>query len=437
MANKIYGADWVVPVASAPLRDAVVVIEGSRIAWIGSEALLPAQYRATDIDWTDGVITPGLVNAHTHLQYSGFDSLGRGQYRGFEDWSVAFEALYDREPWEWGRAAAQGAKLGLATGTTVFSEIITSDEARGAIAAARATGIEYLEVIAETTRSWSNGGREEFLKWLSDTASIETGISPHAPYNLDPAVVNDLVEIAKTRGMRLHTHLGESALEEAFYLTGDPAILFIYGDLRDEYHLVQQKGAGLKTAAYADSVGLLGECTHIAHGVYFDRCQRDLLRQRGTRVALCPRSNAVIGLAEAPVAAYLAEGHDIAVGTDSLASAPSLDLMADVKALARIARDQGYGEGDLWRRLIQAATSGGARALGMAKRGFGALSADGPADLALFAIDVTGDEVERALVEQGEGRCVLTVAQGLVVHDSRAKASGIARHVRSQDQQAS
>lgn len=439
MANRIYGADWVVPVASPPLRDAVVVIEGSRIAWIGHEALLPAQYRATEIDWTAGVITPGLVNAHTHLQYSGFDSLGRGQYRGFEDWSVAFETLYhtDREPCEWGRAAAQGVKLGLASGTTVFSEIITSDEARGAIGQAQASGIEYLEVIAETTRSWSNGGREELIKWLGDKASIETGISPHAPYNLDPSVVTDLVEIAKARGMRLHSHLGESALEEAFYLTGDPAVLFIYGDLRDEYHLVQQKGAGLKTAAYADSVGLLGECTHIAHGVYFDKCQRDLLRQRGTRVALCPRSNAVIGLAEAPVAAYLAEGHDIAVGTDSLASAPSLDLMADVKALARIAHDQGYGEGDLWRRVVQAATLGGARALGMAKRGYGALIAGGPADLALFAIDVAGDEVERALVEQGEGRCVLTVAQGRVAHDSRTNASGIERHVRSQDQQAS
>jgi len=426
----------VVPVASEPLRDAVVAVEGSRIAWLGPEAKLPPQFRAVDIDWTDGVITPGLVNAHTHLQYSGFDALGRGQYRGFEDWSVAFEALYDREPWEWGRAAAQGAKLGLATGTTVFSEIITSDEARGAIAAAQASGIEYLEVIAETTRSWTNGGREELIKWLGDKATITTGISPHAPYNLDPCVVSDLVELARSRGIRLHTHLGESALEEAFYLTGDPAVLFIYGDLRDEYHLVRQKGSGLKTAAYADSVGLLGECTHIAHGVYFDKCQRDLLRQRNTRVALCPRSNAVIGLAEAPVAAYLSEGHDIAVGTDSLASAPSLDLMADVKVLAEIARKQGYREGDLWTRLVQAATSGGARALGMAKRGYGALIEGGPADLAIFAIDVTGDEVERALVEQGEGRCVLTVAQGRVVHDDRDKASGIERHVRSQDQQA-
>lgn len=423
MASKIYGADWVVPVASAPLRDAVVAIDAGRISFVGPAAQLPAHLRDEKIDWTKGVITPGLVNAHTHLQYTGFDTLGRGQYRGFEDWSVAFEAHYhtDRDASEWGKAAARGARLGLATGTTVFSEIITSDEARGAIAAAQATGIEYLEVIAETTRSWANGGREELIKWLGDKATIATGISPHAPYNLDPSVVSDLVELAKSRDLRLHTHLGESALEEAFYLTGDPAVLFIYGDLRDEYHLVQQKGSGLKTAAYADSVGLLGECTHIAHGVYFDKCQRDLLREHNTRVALCPRSNAVIGLAEAPVAAYLAEGHDIAVGTDSLASAPSLDLMADVKALARIAHDQGYRENDLWQRVMQAATRGGARALGMAEKGYGALVTGGPADLALFAIDVTDGNVERALVEQGEGQCVLTLAQGRSVHDSRKR----------------
>lgn len=422
MASKIYGADWVVPVVSPPMRDAVVAVEGARVAYVGPEAALPEPLRGQPVDRRRGVITPGLVNAHTHLQYSGFDRLGRVQYKGFEDWSVAFEDLFhaQQDPADWGRAAAHGVKLALATGTTVFSEIITSNEARGAIHAGQASGIEYLEVIAETTRSWANGGRAAFLKWLDDKTMIETGISPHAPYSVDTSVVGDLAELAKARGIRLHTHLGESAIEEALYLTGDPAVLFIYGDLRDEYNLVRRKGAGLKTAAYADSLGLLGECTHIAHGVYFDRCQRDLLRERGTRVALCPRSNKVIGLAEAPVAAYLAEGHDIAVGTDSLASTPSLDLMADVKALAHIAQGQGYREGDLWQRLVQAATLGGARALGMAGRGHGALVAGGPADLALFAIDVAGDAVEQALVEQGEGGCVLTLARGRVAHDSRA-----------------
>ena len=137
---------------------------------------------------------------------------------------------------------------------------------------------------------------------------------------------------------------------------------------------------------------------------------------RGTRVALCPRSNRVIGLAEAPVADYLREGHEISVGTDSLASSPSLDLMEDVRELARIARAQGYDEPDLAERLIRAATWGGAKAMGLDAEGYGGLSVGGPADLALFDIAVeaetSADVVQETLVSDGPGRCVLTVAGG-------------------------
>ena len=73
----------------------------------------------------------------------------------------------------------------------------------------------------------------------------------------------------------------------------------------------------------------------------------------------------MIGLEAPPVAAYLTEGSPIAVGTDSLSSSPSLDPMADVAALARIAREQGYAGRDLHERLLSAATFGGARAMGI------------------------------------------------------------------------
>lgn len=429
MTSRIFGADWLVTICGRPHRKAVVVVEGNRIAWVGPYADLPPQWRFIDVDWRSGVLTPGLVNAHTHLQYSDFDALGRGQYRDFEHWSEAFEVAYMAvaDPSAWSDAAARGVKLALSTGTTVFSEIITNDQARGAIGASEATGIEYLEVIGEIDRSWNAGGHAAFLERLCQPATIPTGISPHAPYSIDPCVVTDLVEIARKQGMRLHTHLGESSAEQALYLSGDPTVLTIYGDLRDEYHLVRRGGAGLETAAYADSLGLLAETTHIAHGVYFDHCQRELLRSNGTQVALCPRSNAVIGLDQAPVAAYLREGHDIAVGTDSLASCPSLDLMGDVKLLAVIAREQGYDGEDLYVRLMQAATVGGARALGMAEKGYGTIVVGGPADFAVFDIDVAGENVERALVEHAEGRCVLTVAGGAVAHDIRQEGSASSR----------
>ena len=420
MRNRILGADWVVTQTGAPIEKGVVVVEGAKIAWVGREADLPSQFARQTVDRFRGVITPGLVNAHTHLQYTGFAALGKRQFTSFEHWADEFEVEYlaVTSPDEWTRAAAQGVKLAINSGTTSLAEIITNDAARGALAAHFAGGVEYLEVISEIDRSWADGGRDAFLQRLAAPSQSQVGISPHAPYSVDPDVITDLVRLAHDTDLRLHTHLGESGFEDALYQHGIPRVLDVFGDLRDEYVLVREGGRGMKAAVFADSIGLICPRCHIAHGVYFDRAQRDLLLAQGTQVALCPRSNAVIGLDMAPVADYLREGHEIAVGTDSLASSPSLDLMADVKELAVIARAQGYDGADLFARLIRAATVGGARAMGLAE-GYGTLTRGGPADIAAFAVAVPDGEVDRALVEGAEGKCVLTMAAGRVLFDAR------------------
>lgn len=420
MKSKVIAADWLLTGDGPAIRHAAIAIEGATVAWVGPEADLPPVWTAHPVDRIAGVLMPGLVNAHTHLQYSGFAALGRGTYRDFEHWADAFEVEYLKitDPADWTRAALEGALLATRSGTTSLAEIVTNDSARGALAARCLGGIEYLEVIGEVERSWAAGGRDAFLQRLAEPSVSTVGISPHAPYSVDPDVITDLVGLAMQRNLRLHTHLGESAVEGALYERGVATVLDVFGCLRDEFALVREGGRGLNAASFAASLGLVCPQCHIAHGVYFDRPQRDLLLSKGTQVALCPRSNAVIGLDEAPVADYLREGHEIAVGTDSLASCPSLDLMADVKALARIARRQGYDGADLDARLIRAATLGGARAMGLAS-GYGAVVAGGPADLAAFAVTVADGDVERALVETAEGRCVLTIAAGKVLFDAR------------------
>jgi len=412
-------ADWVVPVSSAPLRDAAVVIEGTRVAWVGPFAELPGRWHGVAVEEISGVLTPGLVNAHAHLQYSAFAALGTERYSSFEEWSEDFEEAYLQvtDGMYWKESADLGARAATASGTTMIGEIVTSPEARGVLAAQGLRGIEYLEVIAQTKERWHGSARSAFVAWLDEPTDIVRGISPHAPYSLDGAVVMDLVALAAERGLRLHSHIAESAIESRLYEYGDRTVLEIFGDLRNEFDLVRTGGAGHSTAEYVETLGLFGPSTHLAHGIYLDRQGRDVMRSHGAAVALCPRSNAVIGVGPAPVAGYLAEGHAIAVGTDSLASTPSLDLMADVAELARIAYDQGYREADLPHRLIRAATLGGAAALGLAG---GVIEPGAVADLAAFAVEVDQDDVEGALVEQGEGRCLLTVAQGRTVHDRSA-----------------
>lgn len=421
-AGSVVAADWVLPVASAPIRAGAVAIDGDRIGWLGPLAQLPKPWSETQINRRPGIITPGLVNAHTHLQYTGFAALGQRQYSGFEQWSFAFEADYRAvsQPSYWASSALAGVRQAVASGTTVFADIITNDEARGALAACGVTGIEYLEAIGQLERNWYDGARADFLARLERPGQTLAGISPHAPYSLDGSVIKDLMAIAAEHAARVHLHLGESALELNLYRHGDRSMLDIYGDMRDEFELVRRGGAGQDTASYADSLGVLVPTAHLAHAIYLDRAGRDLLLRRGTQVALCPRSNAMLGLGPAPVAAYLNEDHQIAVGTDSLASTPSLDLMADVAQLAAIAREQGYPGDDLAARLVRAATLGGAKALGLAGRGYGTLVVGGPADLAVFDVQADDHAVEAALVSQGEGRCTLTVAGGAVIHDAEA-----------------
>ena len=422
---RIVAADWVVPVVTPAIRNGLVVIEGGRIVWLGRAEHLPSQWASAQVDHLAGVLMPGLVNAHTHLQYTHFDEVGRGSYTSFEDWSEAFNDVYEAvvDPHDWWLAALDGARQAVESGTTVFAEIVTNDEARGALSACDVHGIEYLEAIGHFDRRWRSGARDEFIARLEQPSAVTVGISPHAPYSLDGSVIMDLLDIAAERNMRVHSHVAESSREAALYGHGDGAVLSVSGDLRDEFDLVRRGGSGFTTAAYADSLGLLNPRTHLAHAIYLGREERDLLLRRGTQVALCPRSNAVIGLDAPPVAAYLDEGHEIAVGTDSLASSPSLDLMADVRLLAELAIEQGYDNADLYMRLIRAATTGGAKALGLAEgSGYGALAPGGPADLALFAIEVHDEGVEHALVMTGAGNCVMTISAGRTIFDAREDA---------------
>lgn len=422
VSPAVIAADWVAPVVSPPIRDGAVVLDAGRVAWVGRLDELPARWSAAPVDRRPGVITPGLVNAHTHLQYTHFADLGQRQYVSFEQWSHAFEAAYWAvpDPGFWAASALDGARQAIAAGSTVFAEIVTNDQARGALAACGVTGIEYLEAIGQYEQRWQDGARAQFLSRLEQPGPTPLGISPHAPYSLDGSVIRDLISIAAERKARLHMHVAESSVEANLYRHGDRSVLAIYGDLRDQFDLIRRGGSGQGTAAYADSVGILTRTTHLAHAIYLGRPERDLLLRRGTQVALCPRSNAVLGLGPAPVAAYLTEGHEIAVGTDSLASSPSLDLIADLAMLGQIARQQGYRDADLARRLLRAATAGGARAMGLYDDGYGTLAAGGPADLAVFDVAVDGLAVEDALVASGAGRCTLTIAGGAVVHDAAA-----------------
>lgn len=446
----IYSAPMIIPVTGPVIVDGAIAVADGRVVHVGTrhwvrhalDTDLAPGARVTEHHW-HGLIMPGLINAHTHLQYTSMAEVGQGRYRSFQDWAHAFDEVYDpikalshttqsTPPWK--QAAEEGAAMLVRHGTTAAADIVTDPEAAGALASQGMHGVAYWEVMDWDNDEWHVNGLGYLVSQLgrmSQQRLPRIGISPHAPYTLETDPFVDLPDIARQLDMRLHIHLAETPLEAG--RPDDRLTIFSSEDWRDEewtsYRQLKEAGKGASAIQFLDQLGSLGPDVHIAHGVWADREDRRILRQRGVAVALCPRSNRItVTGRDAPVREYLEEGNLLAVGTDSLSSSPSLDVLDDLAMLFDLAREQGYHGKDLTHRLIRMVTLGGAEALGMhvgAGR-IGQINAGATADLAFLDIPVdvrTAHGIEgtlETLVRHGAGTNRATVISGRVTYNDHA-----------------
>ncbi|MEZ5376750.1 MAG: amidohydrolase family protein [Acidimicrobiales bacterium] len=424
----IHVADTVCPIAARPFANGGVAVRAGTIIAVGDSETLRRNFPdAEERRWT-GVLTPGLVNAHTHLQYTSFASVGCTRHETYTAWSIAFVEEYEqRRNDDWLASANAGVDQMLANGITCIADIVTDYVARDVLVDRGVPGIAYLELIGTDADSWRQTEAARLRRAITEaptTQATSIGISPHAPYSLDEPVLEGMAALARALGVRLHVHVAESDGEDEYYRSGT-------GSLADRLRVVSSRplgilergGAGMTAAELVEHLGLTGPDCHIAHGVYLGREGRAIMARTGTVVALCPRSNLVVGIDPPPVADFLREGVPFAVGTDSLGSTPSLDLLEDVALLRSLAVEHGYDADDLDHRLLAAATMGGAGALGLDEQ-LGSLVPGKRADLAVFDVDPSVDLVERSLVEHGAGSCVATIVGGEIVSESGRTGSG-------------
>lgn len=417
----VWSADLVTPITAPSVLGGAVAVRDGRILHVGARDWVVSTLRGAGCDFDEvhwpGVLLPGFVNAHTHLQYTAMAQLGRRQYTGFPDWARAFNEIYDAGPLDWGAAAHEGARLSLASGTTAAADVVTDMAAAGALHDAGLHGVAYWEVMDWTNEDWADHGPATVTRALDSMPTPPAvGLSPHAPYSLDATPLLDIPDLVRSRGLRLHIHLGESQLEGQWAQGRSGSLADLWRtESSGSFRAMREGGGGFSATEFIDQLGVLGPDCHVAHGIYMTAEDRRRLRARSTAVALCPRSNRVIGLDEPPVAAYLTEGNQVAVGTDSLSSSPSLDVLADLAELHDLARAQGYTHRDLDRRLLHAATLGGATALGLAvgRNRVGQLQVGAVADLVLLDVpvsDIVGTISDTVCF--GTGRQAATVVSG-------------------------
>jgi cytosine/adenosine deaminase-related metal-dependent hydrolase len=400
----LHTAPVVLTMTGEPLQDGGVLVEGDRVIAVGPAASLRSD-AVRERAWP-GVMLPGLVNAHAHLEYGPpFADLATSGLP-FPQWIAELtRRRQGMTEQDWQVAARGSAHQLLRSGTTAVADVVTVGPAIGVVRSLGLQGTAYGELAGVDAAGWPAAWQR--LEGLLGAGA--TGISPHTVYTLSSQVFRDMVEAARARSLRLHPHLAETADEAEWVLSGTGPFLAFVDRFGFDFELAN-KGAGTTPVRHCDELGGLGPDVHVAHGVHVDAEDRALLRDRRTVVALCTRSNAVLKAGEAPVASYLSEGNPVALGTDSLASSPDLDLLAEARATRDLARRQGLD--DASEALVRALTVGGAQALG---QDLGTIREGGRADLAVFDVP-TGSDPFASLVEHGAGQCVATVLGGRLVH---------------------
>jgi cytosine/adenosine deaminase-related metal-dependent hydrolase len=383
------GARYVFPVEGAPIADGRLEIEDGRIARVGPASTIG---REPDLDLGNVAIVPGFVNAHTHLELSPLDGDGPAGTAGTEDEIGWLRRVIGQRrghlPGMLGDVVASNLSASLAAGTTTLADTTTAGLSWSAMAHAPLRGVVFTELIG-LKRARGLQTSAEAWDWLAairsdqsrtpSTARLRPGLSPHAPYS----TAGWLYQKAAESRLPLSTHLAEMPEEiELLERRDGPLRAFLeeLGAWDDDWQPI-----GPRPGDYVRKGALRRADWLIAHGTYFDRSEFWQLRPEAApgnhrvAVAFCPRTHARFGHAPHPFRAMLERGIIVCLGTDSLASSPSLGLLDEIRFLRR--RDPTL-VGPL---LLTMATLFGAWAL-RAEAVTGSLKPGKSADLALIAL---------------------------------------------------
>ena len=381
--SHTYTARYVFPVVGPPLHNGTVTVRGGLI-----EAIEPAGVRTPDVALGNAAIIPGLVNAHTHLDLSG----ARGRIPPtdpdhFTDWLRGVIA-YRR-----GRTPEQvqaDIRTGLAEcrpwGTTLLGDISSDGGSWDAVANSAVRAVVFRELLGLSPTRFQRAAGDAVL-WVRNvspgTSTCQPGISPHAPYSCRADKLPELTTVLRVFGGHIATHLAETPAElELLRKHSGPFVWFL-----------AELGAWDPSGLAWGPEQLL-EFTREAKHALYAHCNYlpvETPFAAGQSIVYCPRTHAAFGHPPHPFREFLARGVRVCLGTDSLASNPDLDILAEARFV-----HQRYPDfpGELLLRMV---TLSGAEALGWADQA-GSLEAGKSADFVAVPLPDGGAADPHALL---------------------------------------
>ncbi|MEO8448379.1 MAG: amidohydrolase family protein [Gemmatimonadota bacterium] len=334
-------ARWLLTMDGPPIEGGAVLIDaGGRLEAVGPGDSVPLPEGALESSFPDAVILPGLINTHTHLELTGFAGLVADP--DFAPWIRSLRTLKAaRSRDAFLEAARDGVRRCFAAGVTTVADTGDSGVVMQALAEAGGSGIVYQEVFGphpDQVRESMNGlvaHVAELRTFESDR--LRLGVSPHAPYTVSGLLYEAVARFARDEHLPVAVHIAESKEETELVTRGRGPFAEAWRGRGIPGLDVQAGGAFPRSSvAWLDRHGVLAPETLCIHAVQLDPADVALLALRGAAVAHCPCSNRAHRHGDAPIAALLAAGIRVGVGTDSEVSG-KLDLMADVRLARRLA----------------------------------------------------------------------------------------------------
>jgi cytosine/adenosine deaminase-related metal-dependent hydrolase len=362
-----------------------------RIAPVGASAP-----RATDevVDLGDLALLPGLVNAHTHLELSWLRDRAPAT-PSLPDWVRWVIARRDDAD-AYGVAALDRAIAeAWAAGTSAVGDIANTLRSAASLERSPLRAVVFHELLGFKPADPEAAVRNaEAAARQAEGVRVRTSLAAHAPYSTSPSVFTAIAASARRQAPRrpISVHLGESPEEREFLETGRGA----WRELLVERGLWDPAWTppGCGPVDYLDRLGFLDDRTVAVHGTHLTAEELRRLRERGASLVACPRSNRRTGVGAPPISAFFDAGLQVAIGSDSLASAPDLDLFAELAEVRRLAPHVPAA------RLLASATRDGAAILGFDGT-LGVLQPGAAASLTAVDVPAGEDDVEEYLVNGG------------------------------------